>query len=129
MPDITHLFVNAQADSADATQTQPGDWNDRHAVGVPDTGFLDQADRYVVRGTDRLTLAVTGRLRIFAGAIVGWVGAYAVGSPTIADGFYALQYKEARLQGAARATLIGAGEWFLFDLAPVGRLVLAGRGG
>ena len=56
------------------------------------------------------------------------MGTYAI-APTILDGNYLLQYKEARLQGAARATLQGGAELFVFDLAPVGRLVLAGRGG
>ena len=50
-------------------------------------------------------------------------------APTIVDGNYLLQYKRASLSGSARASIAGTGELFLFDLAPVGRLILAGRGG
>ena len=56
------------------------------------------------------------------------MGTYSI-SPTIVNDNYLLQYKRASLTGTARASIFGNGELFLFDLAPVGRLVLAGRGG
>ena len=56
-------------------------------------------------------------------------GAYGLGSFQLIDGTWLLQYKRASLAGTARASLSGTSDLFIFDLAPVGRLVLAGSGG
>lgn len=127
MPNLNHAFVSAVADDADSSTVSPSNWNANILTSLPTTDVLDRATRYVLPGTDRVTLAGTARIRVLEMA-QSFQGAFAI-SPTVVDGNYLLQYKRASLLGTARATLAGTGELFLFDLAPVGRLVLAGRGG
>jgi hypothetical protein len=128
LPNLTHAKVSAKADGSDATLIQPSDWNADHATSLPDTAVLDQYTRVVLPGTDRLTAAVGSRVRVLE-MPANFRGTYALGSFAVLTDAYQLQYKELRLASDARATLGGNGELFLFDLAPVGRLVLAGRGG
>jgi hypothetical protein len=125
---VTHAKVSAVADGADSSLVRPSDWNADHAVSLPDSAVLDQYTRTVLPGTDRLSAAGSSRLRLLE-APGNFRGTYALGSFTVPTDAYQLQYKELRLADTARATLAGNGELFMFDLAPVGRLVLAGKGG
>lgn len=123
-----HKKSSAVADGVDTSAVLPSDWNDRHATSLVDTEAVVVTHRQVLAGTDRLTAAGTAELRVLEQA-TPFVGAYLMGSPTVTADTYALQYKRASLAGNGRATLQGTAELFIFDLAPVGRLVLAGRGG
>lgn len=123
-----HKKSSAITDSVDTTQVLPSDWNDRHATSLVDSEVGAVTHRQVLAGTDRLTAAGTAELRVLEHA-VPFVGAFSVGSPTIAPDTYVLQYKRASVAGNGRVTIQGTAELFIFDLAPVGRLVLAGRGG
>jgi hypothetical protein len=95
---------------------------------LPDTSALTIPLRFAVSDANRLTAKAGARLSVL-GTNPVLLGYYALGSCQIDADAYALQYKRASLLGSARATVIGTGELFVFDLAPVGRLVLAGRGG
>lgn len=92
------------------------------------SGSAHTVPRETLAGATRLTAATSLRVTLANGA-VPFKGAYAIGSVSILDDTYVLQYKRATLNGNARVTLAGTGELFVFDLAPVGRLVLAGVGG
>lgn len=98
------------------------------SVSLPDTATLAQTHRMTLASTDRLTEASTARMTL-AEAGVPFRGSFGLGTFEILADNYLLQYRELRMLGNARATVAGTGELFLFDLAPVGRLVLAGRGG
>jgi len=124
----THKKSSAIADGADATQVLPSDWNDRHATSLLDSEVGEVMHRQALVSTDRLTAAGTAELRVLE-QIVPFLGSYGIGSPSILTDQFLLQYRRASLAGNGRASLQGNAELFIFDLAPVGRLVLAGRGG
>jgi hypothetical protein len=126
LPDIKHSTTVVVADDP----TYPvgtGEWNDDHWTSLQTTAVLDQFTRMVLPSTDRLTAAGASHVRVTEYP-VAFMGSQGI-APTIVDGNYLLQYKRASLSGSARASIAGTGELFLFDLAPVGRLILAGRGG
>jgi hypothetical protein len=127
LPNLNHAFVSGVADDADATTVSPSNWNADILTSLPTTDVGDWFTRLVLPSTDRLTAAGTGRARVTEYP-VAFMGTYSI-TPTIVNDNYLLQYKRASLTGTARASVFGNGELFLFDLAPVGRLVLAGRGG
>jgi len=104
------------------------EWNGNHNIVIPDTATEEQVDRIVLATTERLTAAGAGRL-LLRETVPPFRGAFNIGTFEVLDGNYQLQYKRTTLVPGSRATLVGTGELFLFDLAPVGRLVLAGRGG
>jgi hypothetical protein len=102
------------------------EWNAAHAVSLANGEVLHQNSRVAV-GV-RMTLAGSSRLRAI-GALDAMRGTFGINTAEVLDDNWLLQYKRARLAGNARLTVAGTGELFVFDLAPVGRLVLAGRGG
>jgi hypothetical protein len=114
--------------------------NDHHAAGIPynvqapgsftlpDTASQIQLQRLTLASTERFAAQGTARMKLQAEA-VPFQGAFGLSSTVLLDDTYLLQYKRARLANSARITLVGTAELFMFDLAPVGRLVLAGKGG
>lgn len=104
------------------------EWNAAHNTSAVDGEIVTLASRAVGSGTNRFVAAGTGRLQVLTNG-QPFIGSYGLGSVSIYDDTYRLQYKRATLNSTARATLVGTGELFIFDLAPVGRLILAGRGG
>lgn len=123
-----HKFSSAIVDGADATLVRPSNWNDTHSTSLLSSEVARYFERMVLAGTDRLTAVGTSEARVLT-RIVSFIGGYAVGSPVLVQDQYLLQYKRASIAGNGRADLSGNAELFIFDLAPVGRLVLAGRGG
>lgn len=102
-----------------------------HAMDLDDAGHDDHTEtvqRLTLAGTSRLSLAGTTRKRLEA-PYSPLRSAYGTGAFTIVDDQYQLLFKRARLAGNARATLVGGADLIILDFAPVGRLVLAGKGG
>jgi len=86
----THKFVSAIGDGGDATLVRPSNWNDQHSIGAV-TGTVEVTDaewinmvRITLTGTDRVTLAGTGRAYVF-----GWTDGQTyniVGRPKVFNG-------------------------------------------
>jgi len=139
---VTHPFVSAIGDGGDATLVRPSNWNADHAfpdknvylegpgsVTLATTGILTQPLRLTLASTDRLTEAGTGRLAISDATIEPPVlFRRSAGSSTITTDEFVLDYQRTALYGNARSTLVGTARVIVMDYAPVGRLVLAGRG-
>lgn len=128
MSNVIHTKVVAAADDG-VSDVEPTQWNQAHSLNMPDSAGWVDPGRTVLGGTERLTMAGTSRLTIQPESNTQFRGAYGLGSLQLVSGQWLLQYKQAQLAGNARATLSDNSNLFLFDLAPVGRLVLAGRGG
>ena len=126
---ILHAFHSAKSEGSDPTVASANEWNADHNLSLPDSAGWVDPGRTVLSGADRLSLAGTARLTIQPESNTVLRGNYGLGTFQIVDGQWLLQYKHAQLLGNARATLSDNGELFIFDLAPVGRLVLAGSGG
>ena len=102
------------------------EWNATHNELIPTNSSAIYSDHLSI--TARVIAQGTGRLTVRE-PLQYMRGTTGIGTVEILDDTYVLQYKRAGLYGNARASLRGTGELFVFDLAPVGRLVLAGRGG
>jgi hypothetical protein len=103
------------------------EWNGFHNTSIPDGGASSDTHRTVLATTERLIAAGAGRDYI-AEPVPPFRGSFDIGTFEVLTDNYQLQYKRTTLAPGARATLAGTGELFLFDLAPNGRLILAGRG-
>lgn len=144
MPVVTHLFVSAKSDGADATLVQPGDWNDGHVVSGEgfDTGTITLATaQYRVQyqhlrltSTERLTMAGTATvfltdLGTATGEIRGTPKRTSV-SFTVPNDYVLDQLYRLQIDGAQRVSLVGTADLFLTDdFGTRSRIVLAGRGG
>lgn len=103
------------------------DWNAVHNTSISSTATVEEVDRVVYGGTERLIAAGAGRM-FLREPLRPIRGAFSLGTFDVYNDNWLLQYKRATLVPGARVTLAGNAELFLFDLAPVGRLILAGRG-
>jgi hypothetical protein len=104
------------------------EWNAGHNTSLNNGEVALQQERFNILSTQRLTIANSARLRLLE-ATDGLRGSYNTGSQEVLNDNWMIQYKRTGLAGNARVTLAGTGELYIFDLAPVGRLILAGRGG
>lgn len=102
------------------------EWNATHNELIQTSSSSIYSDHLNI--TTRLIAQGTGRLTVRE-PLTYMRGTYGLGSIEVQADTFQLQYKRASFAGAARAALYGNAELFIFDLAPVGRLVLAGRGG
>ena len=125
MSKVTHAATVVTADDG-VSEIGSNEWNADHYQTIPDGAAQLETDHLAL--TTRLIAAGSGRLTVQE-PVPYFKGAYGIGTTEICTDNYLLQYKEARLNGNARLSLFGNAECYLFDLAPVGRLVLAGRGG
>ena len=103
------------------------EWNATHNTVIPATGTWEEVDRVVYATTERLIANGSGRLLLRETA-PPIRGTFNTGTFEVLNDNYLLQYKRTGLATGTRATLAGNGELYIFDLAPVGRLILAGRG-
>lgn len=103
------------------------EWNAGHNTSLSGGEVMLQQERFNIASTQRLTVTDTARLRLLE-ASDGIRGSYNAGSQDVLNDNWMLQYKRTGLLGNARLLLHGTGEMYIFDLAPVGRLILAGRG-
>ena len=125
MSDIKHSTTVVIADDG-VSAVGSDEWNATHNQSVPDGSTVTgDVDRYSLTSSQRVTINGTGRLAVEE-AELPFRGSYGLGSFQLIDGTWLLQYKRASLAGNARASLSGTSDLFIFDLAPVNRLVLAG---
>lgn len=124
MSNVTHAKTVVTADDG-TSEVGSDEWNATHYETIPDYGAEVEVDHMAI--TSRFIAQGTGRLTVRE-PLAPIKGGYAVGSIQIVNDQYLLQYKRAALYGTARVNLSGNADLFIFDLAPVGRLVLAGRG-
>lgn len=124
MSNLTHAKTVVTADDG-VSEVGSDEWNATHYETIPSNGAQVEVDHLALSA--RLIAQGTGRLTVRE-PLQPLKGAYALGSIQITNDTYVLQYKRATLNGTARATLSGNADLFIFDLAPVGRLVLAGSG-
>lgn len=103
------------------------EWNATHNTLIPDSGTWEEVDRVVYASTERLIVRGAGRM-LLRETVPPVRGTFNTGTFEVLNDNYLLQYKRTGLMPGARATLAGNGELYIFDLAPVGRLILAGRG-
>ena len=103
------------------------EWNAGHNTSLSSGEVMLQQERFNLAATQRLTAANGSRLRLLE-AQDQIRGSYNAGSQEIYPDNWLLQYKRTGLLGNARMSVFGTAELYVFDLAPVGRLVLAGRG-
>jgi len=103
------------------------EWNEAHSTSLSGGEVLLQQERYSLASDSRLTVIDVARLRLLE-ATDGIRGSYNAGSQDVVNDNWMLQYKRTGLLGTSRLRLFGTGEMYIFDLAPVGRLILAGRG-
>lgn len=125
MNTATHAKTVVTADDG-ASEVGSDEWNAQHYTTIADNGSYVTSDHMSL--TTRVLMAGTGRLTVRE-PLTYFKGAYGMGPVEIRDDNYVLQYKRASLSGSTRVIAGGNAELFVFDLAPVGRLVLAGRGG
>ena len=103
------------------------EWNEAHSTSLSGGEVMLQQERFSLASDQRLTIIDVARLRLLE-ATDGIRGSYNAGSQDVVNDNWMLQYKRTGLLGSARLRLFGTGELYVFDLAPVGRLILAGRG-
>src|SRR5262245_35045746 len=118
---VTHTFVSAIADGADATLVRPTNWNADHAfpdknvflqgpgsVTLATTGIMEQPVRLTLASTDRLTESGTARLilsdSVFDPSVVKF---RAPGSYTVQPDEYVPAWDRFDLRGNARVTMNG----------------------
>lgn len=110
-----------------ASEVGSDEWNAGHNTSLTGGEVMAQPERFVAASTQRLTVADVARLQLLEDA-GGLRGSFSVNTLDILNDTWFLQYKRTGLSGNARLSVFGTAELYLFDLAPVGRLTLAGRG-
>lgn len=103
------------------------EWNAGHSTSLSGGEVMLQQERFSLAADQRLTVIDVARLRLLE-ATDGIRGSFNAGSQDVVNDNWMLQYKRTGLLGTSRLRLFGTGELYVFDLAPVGRLILAGRG-
>ena len=103
------------------------EWKAGHNTSLASREVQLGLERFNIVSSERLTIADAARMRLMETSD-GIRGSYNAGSQEVYNDNWMLQYKRTGLLGNARVSLFGTGELYIFDLAPVGRLVLAGRG-
>jgi hypothetical protein len=122
----THAKTVVTADDG-VSEVGSDEWNAGHNTSLSSREYQLQQERFSIASTQRLTIADAARMRLLE-AVDGIRGSFNAGSQEVYNDNWMLQYKRTGLLGNARVSLFGTGELYIFDLAPVGRLVLAGRG-
>jgi hypothetical protein len=137
---IVHRFVSGIADGGDATLVRPVNWNESHSISADasvtiDDGELLEPNRFILSGTNRLTLVDTGRLILFGftdGAVYNILGNPKVIQDTpfrIPNGYAHDVLDRLTLLGSCRAIIEGNADLYITDDARSrSRFVLAGRG-
>jgi hypothetical protein len=125
LPNQTHAKTVVTADDG-VSEVGSDEWNAQHYLNIPTNDAYVAVDHLNI--AQRIIAAGTGRLTVRE-PLQPLKGGYLLGSVQLITDQYLLQYKRATLNGNARVDLSGTAELYMFDLAPVGRLVLAGRGG
>lgn len=90
---------------------------------------VNQNDRVTLSSIDRLTVVQTGRLGLSNTISAPSPTARNLGTAQITSDTSFQQYRRASLINGARVTVTGTAQIIISDPAPVGRLVLSGRGG
>lgn len=137
---LTHEFVSAVADGGDATLVRPSNWNASHSITADASvkvtdGDLIEPLRYTLSGTNRLTLANTGRLFLFGFTddrcynIMGRPKAIQDTPWRIPTGFQEDLLVRLTMLAGTRGILEGTADLILTDdFATRSRIVLLGRG-
>lgn len=121
-----HSVTASIGDAAPAGGVGTSAWNAEHWVTLASSETLRDYGRTVIDGTNRIVLAGSARYYTLDQPPVPYLGQYGLGTLVIGADQFLLQYKRASLAGNARTSLLSNAELFIFNLAPVGRLVLAG---
>lgn len=98
------------------------------ALNVFDGSTNTQIGRLSLSGKDRVTMVGTGRMLV-ASPGTSPATTRTLGSLMVDADLFIQHFQRVVLNASTRVTLSGTGELRVFDFYPVGRLVLAGRGG
>jgi hypothetical protein len=121
-----HAHTVVAADDG-VSEVGSDEWNAGHNTSLSGGEVMLQQERFSVASTQRLSIADVARMRLLE-ATDGIRGSFSPGSQEIYNDNWLLQYKRTGLSGTARVSIFGTAELYVFDLAPVGRLILTGRG-
>jgi hypothetical protein len=132
--------VSAIADGGDATLVRPSDWNASHAISADASvtitdGELLEPQRFILSGTNRLTLAAAGRVILFGftdSQVYNILGHPKIIMDTpfrIPNGYEEDVLDRLTLMGTCRGILEGNCDLYITDdFRMRSRVVLAGRG-